>query len=303
MHSRIPSTIISGFLGSGKTTLLNWILNADHGKKVAVIVNEFGQVGIDGSRLNGASHFVELDNGCFCCAINDDLQKTLAELKNEAEFEHLVIETTGIADPLPVAWTLTKPGLSAIYAIETILTVVDAANLDRALATSSEAAIQIERADLLILNKIDLAREKLDVLHEDIRALNSHAPIINTEHGQIEWSYLFGEGNFVKRHADAEQIPRHHSTFEAWTFQTHLLVNETLLDDFLYSLPENIYRVKGVVHIDSELGWADINAVAGRIDMKPRKDNIGQEQSTLVFIGSNLNPENLMTLCQDFLST
>ena len=115
METRIPATVLGGFLGSGKTTLLNRLLRDRHGLRVAVIVNEFGEVGIDGAAITGAAQFVELDNGCLCCAINEDLQRTLRDLAARGGFDHLVLETTGLADPLLVGWTFSKESLIESY--------------------------------------------------------------------------------------------------------------------------------------------------------------------------------------------
>tara|TARA_Y100001934_G_C12371515_1_gene786599 strand:+ start:500 stop:1429 length:930 start_codon:yes stop_codon:yes gene_type:complete len=305
MTERTPTTILSGFLGSGKTTLLNWVLKADHGYRVAVIVNEFGQVGIDGARIMGASQFVELDNGCLCCAINDDLQKTLADLKKDTTFDHLIIETTGLADPLPVAWTLTKPGLSEQYSIETILTVVDAFNLERALKTSQEAELQIERADLLILNKVDLVEEDLPQVEEMIETINAHAPIIKSAYGEIDYSFVFNPSHHKGKELRVNEggTSHHHTVFDAWTFQTKDVFDEGLLEDLLYALPDNIYRVKGIVELDSEMGWTDINAVAGRIELRPRSEQVRQQGGALVFIGRELNTEQLNKLCNAALAS
>ena len=126
----IAATILTGFLGSGKTTLLNALLTHKHGLRLAVVVNEFGAVGIDGALIEGGERFVELDNGCLCCSLNADLDKTLRELQARGGFDHLVIETTGMADPLPVAWAFAKPGLAPYFRVDAIVTVVMPAACD-----------------------------------------------------------------------------------------------------------------------------------------------------------------------------
>jgi G3E family GTPase len=122
--ARIPVTIVGGFLGSGKTTRVNALLREPRGRRIAVVLNEVGEVGIDGARLAAAEEFVELDGGCICCALNADLEATLGRLRARGGFDHLVVETTGIADPLPVAWTFERPGLREGYRVDAVATIV-----------------------------------------------------------------------------------------------------------------------------------------------------------------------------------
>src|SRR5262245_27909172 len=126
-----------------------------------------GEVGIDAARLAGAEEFVELDGGCICCALNADLETTLARLRERGGFDHLVVETTGVADPLPVAWTFERAGLRDGYRVDAVATIVDAANLERLLREEPDAVIQIERADVLLVSKLDLRSEERRVGKED----------------------------------------------------------------------------------------------------------------------------------------
>ncbi len=178
MPVRRPATVLSGFLGSGKTTLLNHLLAADHGLRIAVVVNEFGEIGIDGRLLTGAERFVELDNGCLCCAINEDLRRTLLELTEIAGIDHVVIETTGLADPAPILHALIyHPYLSLRFQLQGVVTVIDAVNGSATLDAHGEARRQAAVADHLILTKADLPGAAPDALTVRLAALNPGASV------------------------------------------------------------------------------------------------------------------------------
>jgi G3E family GTPase len=183
-------TIVGGFLGSGKTTLLNHLLTQDHGLKVAVIVNEFGSVGIDGTALAGPQEFVSLDNGCLCCALNADLERTARALMSRGGFSHVVVETTGVADPLPVAWAFAREGMARFYRLDAIVTVVDAQHFARARCQYVEVELQARRADILLVNKTDLAA--FDEVRPALAALNPSAVILPCQFGRVAWDVLLG---------------------------------------------------------------------------------------------------------------
>ena len=163
MSDKIPVTVLTGYLGAGKTTLLNRILTEPHGMKFAVIVNEFGEVGIDNDLVVGADEEVfEMNNGCICCTVRGDLVRILGELRDKREggklkFDRVIIETTGMADPGPVAQTFfVDDEIGSQFALDGIITLVDARHIDLHLQESDEAVAQIAFADVLLLNKIDL---------------------------------------------------------------------------------------------------------------------------------------------------
>lgn len=291
---RLPVVVLTGFLGSGKTTLLNHLLHESHGRRVAVIVNEFGEVGIDGACVAGAEQFVELDNGCLCCALNEDLKRTLADLRARGGFEHLVLETTGLADPLPVAWTFSRPGLVDFYRVDSIVTVVDAAHLERALSEAEEAAIQIERADLLVLNKLDLVDDGGARVRARLEEMNPRAPVLASTRGRVDWDLLLDAGASSSTLVEVEDPGHHHHpSFESFSVPVDAVLSADDLEDLFYELPRSIYRVKGLVRTDGDAAWTLVNAVAGRFELEPFEPAAALPKSALVFIGRDLDRADL----------
>src|SRR6185295_4592603 len=187
---KAPFIILSGFLGGGKTTLLNRILTADHGRRIAVIVNEFGEVGIDHHLLLTSVHeVVQMNNGCVCCTVQGDLLRSLFQLlEHRDQFDTVVIETTGLAEPAPVAQTLyADERIRSSYSLGGVVTVVDAKYICARLEDSAEAYEQIAFADAILLNKTDLSSpEQLDQVEQDIRRLNKIASIHRTKNAEID---------------------------------------------------------------------------------------------------------------------
>jgi G3E family GTPase len=198
--SKTPVTVLTGYLGAGKTTLLNRILTEDHGKRYAVIVNEFGEIGIDNDLVVGADEDVfEMNNGCVCCTVRGDLIRVLSGLmKRKGGFDAIIVETTGLADPGPVAQTFfVDDDVRARTQLDSVTTVVDAKHLPLRLADSREAVEQIAFADQIVLNKTDLVTEaELLAVEASIRRINPLAPIHRTTRSQVPLDAILGRGSF-----------------------------------------------------------------------------------------------------------
>jgi G3E family GTPase len=195
----LPVTIITGFLGSGKTTLLNHILNNQQGLKTAVLVNEFGEIGIDNELVVATDeNMVELSNGCICCTINSDLVDAVYKvLERQENIDYLVVETTGLADPLPVALTFLGTELRDLTRLDSIITVVDAANYSLDLFNSEAAHSQIAYGDVILLNKTDLVAESdLNELEKKINDVKEGARIIRTKNSQVPLPLILSVGLF-----------------------------------------------------------------------------------------------------------
>ncbi len=195
MNAQVPVTVLTGFLGAGKTTLLNRILTEPHGRKYAVIINEFGETGIDNELVVDADEEIfEMNNGCICCTVRGDLIRILGGLMKRRDFDGILIETTGMADPAPVAQTFyVDQDVAEKTRLDAIITVVDAVNLATHLDEAHEAAEQIAFADTILLNKIDLVdSEGLRAVEARIRSINPYAKIVRTEKCGVSLDQVLG---------------------------------------------------------------------------------------------------------------
>ena len=210
--SKVPVTILTGFLGSGKTTLLNRILNEEHGKRIAVVENEFGEVGIDQALVvNADEEIFEMSNGCICCTVRGDLIRVLGNLmKRRDKFDYVLVETTGLADPGPVAQTFFMDDeIREEYALDGIVTLVDAGHIAQQLGHSNESTEQIAFADVLVLNKTDLVDgPMLDEIEARLRGMNRMARIVRTERAEVPVDTVLNLGAF-----DLDQVLERRPTF------------------------------------------------------------------------------------------
>ena len=214
---KIPVTVITGYLGSGKTTLLNHILTGQQDRKVAVIVNEFGEIGIDGQLIvqDGDEQLIEFNNGCLCCTVRGDLIDTITRLQERAgELDAILIETTGLADPAPVASTFfVSDEIRASTRLDSFVTVVDVINLEKNLEQSIEAQEQVAFADIVLVNKVDLAPEDAVArIERKVRSLNPLAKIYRSTQGVIDLSLILNANAFqlaAKLQVDPEFLGNH----------------------------------------------------------------------------------------------
>lgn len=302
---KVPITLLTGFLGAGKTTLLNRILTENHGEKIAVIVNEFGDIGIDDklvkSNVNGV---IELENGCLCHSAKDGTLATMLKLMDDRKdmqaFDRMIIETTGLANPIPfVRAFLSKPLLQEYYALDGVITVIDSVNIMRQLETLKEAQDQVAIADIILLNKIDLIdNEKVEDIHAELQKRNSHAKIIRTERSSVDIKSILDINAFDINSIELGAGDTHHE-HTGGEFQSIVLKEEKPLDmekvirwigETLMLNSHDLFRYKGILNIagrDERLIFQGVHMHFENNFTEPWGDE--KRMSEVVIIGKNID--------------
>lgn len=297
---RIPLTIIGGFLGAGKTTLVNHLL-ATGARRFGVIVNEFGSLGVDGALIETLTPdedgVTELANGCLCCFGRDDLVEALVKLGlREAPPEHILVELSGVADPVPVAQTVLDPYVKALFELRAVLGVADARNLVQTVRETPEGAVQLAYASTVVLNKCDLAGEvQRTAARETVRQLNPLAEILEAAHGQVEPEALLG-GRLFEPTWDPAHALTHTPGLKSVLLEREAPLERGALNRFLethvLSQPDRVFRTKGFVSLAGAGQRVLVQAVRDVLDLTLTRE-AADGRSQLVVIGRHLDAEAL----------
>ena len=324
--SKIPVTILTGYLGSGKTTFVNYLLKEKHGHKFAIIENEFGEVGIDdGLVLQTDEEVIEMMNGCICCTVRDDLIKTIKKLvtTKKDKFNHIIIETTGLADPAPVAQTFfVDEDMSDLCRLDSIITFIDAKFTSQHLdeekpeGVENEAHEQVAFADVLILNKTDLvSEEELENTKKKLKGINIHAPIIETQYSRVPVDKVINIKAFDldktlemdEGFLDIDAEHQHDSSITS--FGIHIegsFIPDRLnvwLRELMMEKGQDLYRSKGIISILGSDQKYVFQAVHMMMNLES-SSNLGMEHkpwpkegkriNKFCFIGKNLDKDQMI---------
>ena len=319
----VPVTILTGFLGSGKTTLLNRILKEDHGHRIAVIENEFGEVGVDNDIIEtGDEQIVEMNNGCICCTVRGDLIRILGSLKEKRDegklkFDRVVIETTGMADPGPVAQTFfTDEEIGNYYLLDSIITLVDAKHAAKQLDEFHEAQEQVGFADRILMSKTDLvSAEETETLSKRLKRMNPRAPIKKVHFGDAPLGEVLDIRGFnlnAVLQLDPEFLVdshhEHHDEVESFVFKADKPFDGQKLEQFLSGMIQvygpDLLRYKGVLWMKGNprrVVFQGVHMMMGG-DMGKPWGKGEKKQSVMVFIGKKLPKDIFIAGMEECLS-
>ena len=310
----VPVTILTGFLGSGKTTLINRILKEDHGQRIAVIENEYGEAGVDTDLLldSGKEQIVEMNNGCICCTVRGDLIRILGDLKSRRDsgklkFDRVIIETTGMADPGPVAQTFfLDEAIGNYFLLDSVLTLVDAKHAGTQLDEFREAQEQVGFADRILLSKTDLvSEEEVERLRQRLVHINPRAPIKKVHFGNAPIAEILDIRGFnlnavleIDPEFLEEDEHEHDEQVNSFVFRSERPFDGVKLEEFLSGLTQvygqDMLRYKGVLYLKdnpNRVVFQGVHMLMGGDIAKPWGTD-EKPGSTMVFIGRNL-PEDL----------
>jgi G3E family GTPase len=293
---RLPVTLVTGFLGSGKTTLVNHILSNREDVRAAVLVNELGDIGIDNDLIVAAEDgMIELTNGCICCSTNNDLLDSIVRVLGRPEpVDHIIVETTGVADPLPVALTFQRLEFRDTLRLDAIVAVADAEQFSLDLFDGIAARNQLRYADAILLNKCDRAgAERLRTVEEKIRSLNAEARLVRTTRSVVPLPLILDVDLFRPKHTRHSHAHLHDDGFVSLSFESDSPFSVSRFQAFLDSgRPPGLFRGKGFLWL-AETGKRYVFHLVGeRFTLEEDERGVGGT-NRLVLIGQNLDLEDL----------